>query len=96
MPCPPDLKGRPIIAGPVSPTQRLSELMEKILSPLVPLLKSYIKDDWDFINRLPRTTNFECEIYSVDIVSLYTNIPHKLGLEAVEYYVDKHRSRIPK
>ena len=96
MPCPPNLKGRPIIAGPQSPTQRLSELIEKILSPLVPLLKSYIKDDWDFINRLPRTTSFECEIYSVDIVSLYTNIPHKLGLEAVEYYINKHRSRIPK
>ena len=96
MPCPRSLKGCPIIAGPQSPTQRLSELVEKILSPLVPLLKSYIKDDWDFINRLPRTTNFECEIYSVDIVSLYTNIPHKLGLEAVEYYIDKHRSRIPK
>ena len=70
--------------------------MEKILSPLVPLLKSYVKDDWDFINRLPRSTSFECEIYSVDIVSLYTNIPHKLGLEAVEYYINKHRSHIPK
>ena len=95
IPCPPDLKGRPIIAGPQSPTQRLSELVEKILSPLVPLLKSYVKDDWDFINRLPRTTDFECEIYSVDIVSLYTNIPHKLGLEAVEYYIDKYRHLIP-
>ena len=96
LPCPPDLKGRPIIAGPQSPTQRLSELVEKILSPLVPLLKSYVKDDWDFIRRLPRMTSFECEIYSVDIVSLYTNIPHKLGLEAVEYYIDKHRNKIPK
>ena len=95
MPCPPDLKGRPIIAGPAAPTQRLSELIEKILSPLVPLLKSYVKDDWNFVNKLPRTTDFDCEIYSIDIVSLYTNIPHSLGLEAVSYYVDKFRSHIP-
>ena len=30
MPVPSDLKGRPIIAGP---TQRLSELLEKLLLP---------------------------------------------------------------
>ena len=45
---PDDLKARPIVAGPNSPTQKLSELLEKILSPLVPRQKSYIKDDWDF------------------------------------------------
>ena len=95
MPCPPNLKGRPIIAGPEAPTQRLSELMEKLLSPLVPLLRSYVKDDWNFINRLPREVDFECELYSIDIVSLYTNIPHELGIQAIEYYIDKYRDHIP-
>ena len=42
------LKGRPIIGGPHSPTQRLSSLLGKILTPLIPKLKSYIKDDRDF------------------------------------------------
>ena len=32
---PQDLKARPIIAGPNAPTQHLSELIEKIISPLV-------------------------------------------------------------
>ena len=95
MSVPPDLKGRPIIAGPESPTQRLSELLEKLLSPLVSSLKSYIKDDWDFLRKLPKTVDFDCELYSVDIVSLYTNIPHDLGVEAVSYYVDKYRNKIP-
>ena len=62
MPCPANLKGRPIIAGPEAPTQRLSELMEKLLSPLVPLLKSYVKGDWNFMNKLSRTTDFECQL----------------------------------
>ena len=95
MPAPQDLKGRPIIAGPESPTQRLSELLEKLLSPLVPSLKSYIKDDWDFLRKLPHSLSFDCELFSVDIVSLYTNIPHDLGNEAVSYYVDKYRDKIP-
>ena len=38
---PQDLKARPIIAGPNVPTQHLSELIEKIISSLVPHLKSY-------------------------------------------------------
>ncbi len=92
---PQDLKGRPIIAGPESPTQRLSELLEKILSPLVPKLRSFVQDDMDFVRKLPRSTSFECEIYSVDIVSLYTNIPHELGVEAVEYYIDRYPDMIP-
>ena len=95
MTVPDDLKGRPIIAGPESPTQRLSELLEKLLSPLVTLLKSYVKDDWDFLRKLPRNVDFDCELHSVDIVSLYTSIPHELGIEAISYYFDKHRSKIP-
>ena len=95
IPCPTDLKGRPIVAGPESPTQRLSELLEKILSPLVCHLKSYIKDDWDFIKTLPREVDFDCELFSVDIVSLYTNIPHSLGTEAIDYYINKYRDKIP-
>ena len=43
-----DLKGRPIFGGPESPIQRLSNLIEVLLKPLVPTLKTYIKYDWDF------------------------------------------------
>ena len=95
IPVPPDLKGRPIIAGPEAPTQRLSELLEKLLSPLVKFLDSFIQDDWDFHKNLPREIDFDCELYSVDVVSLYTSIPHTLGIEAIEYYIDKYRDHIP-
>ena len=42
---PNSLKGRPNIAGLNSPTGRLSSLLKKILTPMVPKVKSYIKDD---------------------------------------------------
>ena len=30
------------------------------------------------------------------MVSLYTNIPHKLGVEAINHYINKYRENIPK
>ena len=92
---PNDLKARPIIAGPKAPTQHLSELIEKIISPLVPKLKSFIKDDWDFQRKFPRFLNYPATLYSCDIESLYTNISHDLGLTALEYYINKYRHIIP-
>ena len=92
---PSSLKGRPIIAGPNSPTQRLSSLLEKILTPLVPKLKSYIKDDWDFLKKLPRNLDPNFTFLTCYIVSLYTNILHRLGLRALLYYITKYRYLIP-
>ena len=40
LPPPPDLKGRPIVAGCNAPTQRLSGLIEKLLKPIVPFVKT--------------------------------------------------------
>ena len=55
-------------------------------------LRSFVIDDWDFIRKFPHSVNFACELFSVDIVSLYTNIP----VEAVSYYFDKYRDKIPR
>ena len=41
---PNDLKGRPIVVGPDSPTQTLSSL--KILKPIATCLTKYVKDDF--------------------------------------------------
>ena len=95
MDTPEDLKGRPIIAGPCSPTSRLSELLENILSPLVKHLQSFIKDDWDFLRKHPREFNLQCNLYSFDIVSLYTNISHDLGIRALQYWIDRYRDLVP-
>ena len=64
---PADLKGRPISGGPESPTQRLSNLVEILLKPLVPTLKTYVKDDWDFLRQLPEKLTFQGTMYSCDI-----------------------------
>ena len=82
---PEDLKGRPIVGGPNSPTQGISGLLQKLLTLIVSCLKTYVKDDWDFIRKLPSHVDSSCVLPSCDVVSLYTSFPHDLGLEALSY-----------
>ena len=91
---PPDLKGRPIVAGCSTPTRGLSELISKILKPLVETQKSYVKDDWDVLGKLPHSTDGNLKLFGCDITSLYTSIPHELGLEAMRYWIRKRRDLI--
>ena len=58
-------------------------------------MKTYVKDDWDFIRKLPSHFDYPCVLASCDVVSLYTSIPHDLGLEALSYWIDKKRNLIP-
>ena len=92
---PSDLTIRPIIAGPSNPTSHLSHLVHLLLQPLLPLIPSYIKDTFDFLNQLPRKVNPSDILITMDIVSLYTNIPHQLGLEALEFWLKKYPSILP-
>ena len=92
---PSDPKQRAIVGGPQSPTQHLSELLEKVLSPLVNHLKSYIKDDCDFLRKFPHVLDTLCQLYSCDVVNLYTNITHELGITALKYWTNKLWHLIP-
>lgn len=57
-------------------------------------MNSFIKDDLDFLRFLPKTTADNSKLVTFDVVSLYTNIPHDLGLEAIKYWINKERNAI--
>ena len=90
----PDLVGRPIIAGTKAPTRHLSDLISDILKPIVLTQTSYVKDDWDYLRKIPRKLNGKYQLFGCDIKSLYTSIPHELGIEAIQYWIDKCRHLI--
>ncbi|CAC5390001.1 unnamed protein product [Mytilus coruscus] len=71
---PDDFKFRTIGGGPNSVTQNLNHFKDIVLKPLCREVPSFIRDDLDFSNHLPRTVN--PELITFDIASLYTNIPH--------------------
>ena len=83
-----DLKLRPIIAGPACLTNRLSNLLDIILKPLIKNVPSFLRDTTDFFNKLPSTTQENTILVSFDVESLYSNICHDLGLKAITYWLD--------
>ena len=84
----------PIVGSANSPTQAIGGLLEKILTPIVLYLKLYIKDDQDFLRKLPSHFDYLCVLASCDDVSFYTSAPHDSGLEAFSYWINKKRSLI--
>ena len=89
-PNPGDLKFRPIIAGPESPTNRLCDLTDKLLQPFLQKVRSYVKDNIHFLNQLPDKIEPNTILTTFDVTSLYSNIPHELGKQAILYWTNKH------
>ena len=77
--------GRPVISSINCHTSRISEFVDYYLQPEVKKLKSYVKDTTDFIKKIEAIDHVSDDSYlvSLDVRSLYTNIPHKEGIDAV-------------
>ena len=76
--------GRLIISGCDGPTEKLSCFVDKILQPIAQQEKSYLKDTTHFINFIEKTKLPEGVILvSMDVTSLYTNIPQEEGINIV-------------
>ncbi|XP_014781979.1 uncharacterized protein LOC106877555 [Octopus bimaculoides] len=95
IPTPEDLTLRPIIAGPACETHRLSNFLDIILKPYLKYVKSFIRDDLDILEHLPKTTDEEALLVSFDVINLYTYIPHDYGIEAIKFWLEKHPEALP-
>ncbi|MGL4283863.1 MAG: reverse transcriptase domain-containing protein, partial [Eubacterium aggregans] len=88
--------GRPIVSDCGSETYATAEYVEHFLNPISTRHPSYIKDTYDFIEKIKNITlPTNCLLFTIDIESLYTNIETPAGLEAVREwftrYPDKNR-----
>ena len=77
--------GRPIVSNCGMPTENLSEYLDFHLQPLVKNIPSYIKDSSDFISKLGGigVVPSGALLVTIDVVGLYSHIPHAEGLEAL-------------
>ena len=74
---------RPIVSGCSGPTERVSSFLDHIIKPPVPTIPSYIKDSPHLISLLENTPIPSNPILAtIDVSSLYTNIPQDEGTEA--------------
>ena len=84
--------GRPIVSANECPTERISQFVDHFIQPLVPKLKSYIRDSGHFLwilNQLSLPKN--TILCTLDVTSLYTNIPNKEGIYAVRQSLSRTR-----
>ena len=98
VPCPSDLKVRPIIGGPASPTSHLSMFIDTLLKPYMLKLPSYVRDSIDLLNHAKAWENDESEDYvllSMDVEAMYMNISESLGLKAITYFLEKYPDLLP-
>uniref|UniRef100_A0A8C5MMF6 Reverse transcriptase n=1 Tax=Leptobrachium leishanense TaxID=445787 RepID=A0A8C5MMF6_9ANUR len=80
--------GRPIVAGTDSVFQPLAIFIDQYLQPLVPKVKSFIKDTKDFLLKIRDLQLPSGAILAtLDVNSLYTSIPHNEGLRAIRQHL---------
>ena len=77
------MPGRPIVSAIGHPTEKISEFIDLHLRPHVEDLPSYLKDTTDYLNKTPSSgLPDHTLLVTMDVTSLYTNIPHDEGIEA--------------
>ena len=74
--------GRPIVSSNSHPTERISHFVDHHLQPLVHKLPLFVKYTNDFGN-LPANSL----LVTLDVSSLYTNIPHNEGINACDHFL---------
>ncbi|CAH2306489.1 Hypothetical predicted protein [Pelobates cultripes] len=86
----PNPPGRPIISGINSLTANLSAYVDSRLQKYARGAPSYVKDTKSFLQEMENIEwDQEYSWATLDVTSLYTVISHRLGLEAVDYFMEQ-------
>ncbi|XP_062826329.1 uncharacterized protein LOC134296130 [Anolis carolinensis] len=84
--------GRPIVSGSGSVLEPLAKFVDHYLQPFVKQTSSYVRDTKHFINIIESLViPTDAVLMSVDVISLYTNIP----LEEARYICESTLNRRP-
>ena len=88
--------GRPVIISINCYTSKISEYVDYHLQPVVKEIPSYVQYTTDFLRTINQTDFVpgSSHLISLDVKSLYTNIPHAEGNKSVKTPVQKHSKRI--
>ena len=82
--CPPTPPGRPIVSDVGSQTYQIGKYISSQLKDLATSHKSYLKDTYDFLDKLKRLkVPPNAALVTLDVKSLYTNIDNQKGIDAV-------------
>ena len=80
--------GRPIVSAVSCPTSQIATYLDHLLTPIVKQLPTYVFNNFRF-------TRAHRYLFTMDVKSLYTVIPHKDGLLALKHFLDKREIQVP-
>ena len=84
--------GRPVVSGSGGPTEKISQLVDHFIGQIVLLSQSYIRDSTHLINIHNGFTVLpEMLLCTLDITSLYTNIPPDEGIQSTKEMLAIHK-----
>ena len=87
--------GQPVISSSGYYKENISAFLEFHLKPLAQKVKSYIKDTNDFLKKVARLSHLPDDIIlcTIDIVGLYSNIPHDEGLITLRKSLESRKNK---
>ena len=89
--------GRPLVNSIDSPTSKISEYVDFHLQPFTDTIKSHIKDTNHFLNELqkiPEAQSKDSYLVTLDVRSLYTNIPNDEGIKVIKDLLQQKQSKL--
>ena len=92
-----NVPGRPVISNCGAPTEKASEFLNFHLKSIMQNGASYYKDSNNFKSKIKNINiPHDALLVTADVVGLYPNIPHEVGLSALREALDKRtRKEIP-
>lgn len=90
--------GRPIVSACSCPTEIISKFLDDTLRHYVTFLPSYVKNTTHVLNLMKKVSfspDSKPVLFTMDVKSLYTVIPHRDGLNALKYHLDENPTLFP-
>ena len=87
--------GRLVVSSVNCHTYTISKYVDFHLQPIVKNIPSYVRDTTDFLKKPDKVKNIpsNCLLVTLDVKSLYTNIPNNEGIKAVREAYDIHPNK---
>ena len=93
----PNNPGRPIVNGIWSITERISAYVDQQIRHLVPRIPGYLKHTTHLIHLLlGKKLAPQDRLVAIDVQSLYTNIPHTEGIQALNRILEEAHTELLK
>ena len=87
--------GHPVVSSVNCHTAHISKYVDYYLQPIVKEIPLYVKDTQEFLKKLEKVKNIPQEslLVTLNIKSLYANIPDNEGIKAVKEPYEKYKEK---